>query len=131
MQTRHILIYSVLLLASFVLVSAVQSAQQAPAEETPKKLFAVEIKTGPNWDTSKTPYEQAYFKEHSANLKRMRDAGHIVMGARYSDIGLIIISAESAENVREFMAQDPSMEAGTFKYEVHAMNVFYPGMVKP
>ena len=29
-------------------------------------LFAVEIKTGPAWDSTKPPHEQAYFREHSA-----------------------------------------------------------------
>lgn len=52
------------------------------------------------------------------------------MGARYSDIGLIIFSATSVEQVKTFMEKDPSMSAGTFKYEVHKFNVFYPGHVK-
>ena len=102
----------------------------APAAETELTLFAVEIKVGPNWDSSKPPHEQAFFKEHSSNLKHLRETGHIVMGARYSDIGLIIFSARSAEEVRALMSQDPSMTAGTFKYEVHVLNVFYPGLVQ-
>lgn len=98
-------------------------------EEDKLRLFAVEVTVGPNWDTAKAPNEQAYFKEHSENLKQLRDAGHIVMGARYSDIGLVIFSAESADGVRAFMERDPSMNAGTFKYEVHPFNAFYPGTI--
>lgn len=93
------------------------------------KLFAVEIKVGPKWDNSKAPNEQAFFKEHSMNLQQLRKAGHIVMGARYSDIGLIIFSAKTADEVKAFMDEDPSMSAGTFQYAVHSFNVFYPGMV--
>jgi hypothetical protein len=99
----------------------------ATADDSAMKLFAVEIKTGPTWDSAKAPNEQAFFAEHSANLKRLRDAGHIVMGARYSDIGLIVFSARSADEVSEYMDRDPSMAAGTFVYEVHALTVFYSG----
>ena len=92
-------------------------------------LFAVEVTVGPNWDGDKAPHEQAFFKEHSDNLKQLRSAGHIVMGARYSDVGLILFSARSADDVRAFMDKDPSMEAGTFQYDVHPFNAFYPGTV--
>jgi len=121
---------STLALASCALEPVAQPVSVASGAEAELNLFAVEIKVGPKWDSSKTPNEQAFFKEHSANLKSLREAGHIVMGARYSDIGLIIFSAKSAEEVRALMSQDPSMSAGTFKYEVHALNVFYPGLVQ-
>ncbi|MDX1489008.1 MAG: YciI family protein [Acidiferrobacterales bacterium] len=90
-----------------------------------KRLYAVQVTVGPNWDTDKAPNEQAYFKQHSDNLKKLRSAGHIVLGARYSNIGLVIFSAASAADVRAFMDRDPSMNAGTFQYEVHPFNVFY------
>jgi len=101
-------------------------AQESDSTEFKLQMFAVEIKTGPNWDASKAAYEQAYFSDHSENLKRLRSEGHIVMGARYSDIGLIIIAAESAEDVAAMLDEDASMTAGTFVYEVHAINIFYP-----
>lgn len=107
-----------------------QSAGNATADEAELELFAVEIKVGPKWDASKPPNEQAFFKEHSANLKRLRDAGDIVMGARYADKGLIVFSARSMAEVRVLMEQDPAMTAGTFVYEVHVFNVFYPGLVQ-
>lgn len=109
---------------------AASSSKVLAKKEEKSKLFAVEIKVGPNWDSAKKPHEQAFFKEHSKNLKKLRESGHIVMGARYSDIGLIIFSATSVEQVKTFMEKDPSMSAGTFKYEVHKFNVFYPGHVK-
>ena len=121
---------SVFVVAFSVLEAMAQSTGTEAAAEIELKLFAVEIKIGPKWDSSKAPNKQAFFKEHSANLKRLRDAGHIVMGARYSDKGLIIFSARSTEDVRVLMEQDPSMTAGTFAYEVHAFNVFYSGLVQ-
>ncbi len=93
-------------------------------------LFAVQVKTGDKWDPSKPPHEQALFREHSANLKRLREAGHLIVGARYSDVGLIILAAESESHARAMMDEDPSFGAGTFRYEVHPFNVFYPGTLK-
>ena len=99
--------------------------QRHHKEDDDKTLFAVQVTVGPNWDNARAPHEQAYFKEHSENLRQLRKAGHIVMGARYSDIGLVIFSAASADDIRAFMDKDPSMDAGTFQYEVHPFNVFY------
>ena len=61
-----------------------QSDAAASSPEAAGRLFAVELKTGPSWDHTKAPHEQALFREHSASLKKLRDAGHIIMGARYS-----------------------------------------------
>ena len=99
------------------------------SNEATRTWFAVQINVGPGWDDSISPYEQAYFKEHSAHLKKLRSAGHIVMGARYSDVGLLVFSAYSAEEISALMDEDPSMQAGTFSYEIFPMNVFYPGIV--
>lgn len=121
---------------AFILAAAMlpggASAQVAgpPAASADLPLFAIEIKVGPKWDVSKPPQEQTFFQEHSANLRRMRDAGVLLMGARYSDKGLVVVSAATAAEVRAQMDQDPSVAAGTFMYEVHPFNVFYGGALK-
>ena len=109
---------------------AAAQVASAPTSTTELPLFAVEIKVGPKWDSAKPPQDQALFKEHSANLRRLREAGALVMGARYSDKGLVIIAAATAADVKAQMDQDPSIAAGTFVYEVHPFNVFYAGEVK-
>ncbi len=100
-----------------------------PAGELP--LFAVEIRTGPRWDASKPPQEQALFREHSVHLRRLREAGQLRVGARYGDKGLLVLAAPSADEARALMAADPSMAAGTFAFELHPMNVFYGGELQP
>ena len=127
MRTSFKLVSMFIVVVSMLWAS--HAASQPSSSVNKLKLFAVEIKVGDKWDKSKSPNEQAFFKEHSMNLKQLRKAGHIVMGARYSDIGLIIFSASSIEEVKVLMDKDPSMSAGTFKYAVHPINVFYPGMV--
>ena len=105
------------------------TAAAAAAAELP--LFAVEIKVGPKWDAQKPPQEQAYFREHSANLRRLRETGQLVLGARYGDKGLVVLAAASAAEAAALMDADPAMAAGTFVYELHPFNVFYAGTVRP
>ena len=119
-----------LALAAYVPAAGAQPASNAPVPGTDARLFAVEVKVGPKWDSSKPPGEQAFFREHSANLRQLREAGHILLGARYSDKGLLVFTAPSAAAVRAMMDQDPSIAHGTFGYEVHDFNVFYPGAVQ-
>jgi uncharacterized protein YciI len=127
-RLRHALLSALLGVAVF---GASAQAQQSPVLEQSLPLFAVEIRTGPKWDQSKPPQEQLYFREHSANLKRLREAGSLVMGARYSDKGLVVLAALSEEEARAMMDVDPSIKAEVFKYEVHAFSVFYSGSVNP
>jgi uncharacterized protein YciI len=126
-----------LLLAPASLASA-GAAAQLPAASAPAAsaapelpLFAVEIKTGPKWDAAKPPPEQPYFREHSAHLRKLREAGHIRLGARYADKGLIVIAAPTIEDARGWIDADPSIQHGTFAYELHPFAVFYGGTVAP
>lgn len=103
----------------------------AAADAAPStRLFAVQIRTGPKWDVAKPPPQQQFFAEHSANLRRLREKGHLILGARYGEVGLVVLSAESEAHARMMMDEDPSFGAGVFRYEVHPFNVFYPGTVE-
>ena len=131
--------------ASFVAVLALIAAAAQPervahalgrSQPTPAAtatadgpIFAVEIRIGPKWDTSKATEEQAFFREHSANLRQLREQGALVVGARYSDKGFLVLSAPSLEAARAMLDRDPSIAADVFAYEVHEMSVFYPGTV--
>jgi hypothetical protein len=125
-QHRSLVLYVLLAIAA---TSGIAQVQQTAAIEQNLPLFAVEIKVGSKWDHSKPPQEQQYFREHSANLKRLRDAGSLVLGARYSDIGLVILAAQSEEEARAMMNVDPSIKGEIFKYELHPFSVFYSGTV--
>ena len=126
LRYRKILLYLLLAIAA---TSGIAQVRQTAAIEQNLPLFAVEIKVGSKWDQSKPPQEQQYFREHSANLKRLRDAGSLIIGARYSDKGLVILAAQSEEEARAMMDVDPSMKAEVFKYELHPFGVFYSGTV--
>ena len=106
-----------------------QTPPSAPPAGAPAPLYAAVFKTGPKWDPAKPPNEQAAFREHSANLAKLRAAGRIVMGARYADVGLVVVSAANEAEARTLFEADPSISAGTFALEVYRFSVFYPGMV--
>jgi hypothetical protein len=111
-------------------ISPAAPAEAASAAAPEPRLYAVEVRTGATWDRAKPAHEQAFFSDHSAHLRRLRGAGHIVLGARYGDKGLLVFSARAAADVKALMEQDPSMKAGTFSYELHDFNVFYPGTLQ-
>jgi uncharacterized protein YciI len=127
---------SLILVASAGMISACDAGPiaGAPVAEPPSEtavesseaLFAVEIRIGPGWDAAKQAQEQAYFAEHSASLRRLREAGNLVLGARYADVGLLVLSAESIETARALLDVDPAIVHGTFRYDVHRFNAFYP-----
>ena len=79
---------------------------------------------------TKKPHEQAYFREHSANLKRLRDGGVLFLGARYSDIGLVVVAAETEAGARALVEVDPSVQNQIFTYAIHPFHVFYSGCLR-
>ena len=123
------------LAAGSVVAQATAPATPGAAASAPTlpdlPLFAVEIKTGPKWDPARPPPEQAFFREHSAHLRHLREAGHIRLGARYGDKGLIVLAAATIEEARGWIDADVSMQHGTFAYELHPFAVFYGGAVAP
>lgn len=90
-------------------------------------LFIVTYTTGPSWDVSKKPNEQAYFKEHSANLAKWRKEGIIQLGARYADKGIIILKAPSLAVAKELVLKDEGVLYKLFEADVQKFNVFYQG----
>jgi hypothetical protein len=102
---------------------------QAPAAATPSPLYAALFRAGPKWDAAKPAGEQSFFREHSANLARLRAEGAIVMGARYGDVGLVVVRAATEADARRLFEPDASIGHGTFALDVQRFSVFYPGYV--
>lgn len=63
-------------------------------------------------------------------MRRLRDSGRLVFGARYGEVGLVVLSATSLKDARAMMDADPAMQAGVLTYEAHVFNVLYPGTVE-
>ena len=123
---RTLAIATIAISAASSVLAQSQSATSPPAD---LPLFAVEITVGPKWDQSKPPQDQQFFRDHSSNLKRLRDSGQLVMGARYSDKGFVVLAAQDEADARAMMDVDLSIKAEVFKYQIHPFNVFYGGTV--
>jgi uncharacterized protein YciI len=108
---------------------AAMGTASAPAAGPAKHLFAVEIRTGPQWNVALPPGQQALMREHSAHLRKLRDEGRIRFGARYGEVGLVVLEATTIGEARAWVEADPSMRGGTFRFEIFPFSVFYGGAV--
>jgi hypothetical protein len=98
----------------------------AQTQTSTDSLFMVTYSLGSAWDHAKKPHEQLYFKEHSSHLSSLRKSGTIKFGARYSDKGMIFVSAPTYEEAKELVTSDIAIKNGLFHADVSRMNVFYP-----
>lgn len=123
---------NVINLAATIVAAALALGPAAPAP-APKAAdagtFAVEFRTGPKWAADKAAGEQDGFAGHSRNLQALRREGRVVLGGRYGDRGLLVVTGASVEDVRGLFASDPSVAAGTFVFDVWEFRAFYPGCV--
>jgi uncharacterized protein YciI len=102
----------------------------APAGAPPLRTFAVEFRTGPGWDKAKPPAEQKHFADHSANLRKLRGDGRIVLGGRYGEVGLVLLRARSEEEARALVQADPSVAAGVFVASIAPFSAFMSGSIE-
>ena len=117
-----------LLLSAIVACMATMTSAQEikPADS----LYIVTYATGTLWDASKQVYEQPYFKDHSANLGKLRKEGVITAGARYADKGIIFIKAKSMLAARELILTDPAVVNKLFTADIQKVSVFYEGCLE-
>src|SRR5688572_4840252 len=116
-----------IVLACALLISTFAVGAEEPAAT--ERLFLVEFTVGEKWVKEKAPHEQAYFAEHSANLKRLRTEGKLLLGGRYSDKGIIIVKLASEEEVRAEIWKDLSVANKTFTASIYPFGPFYDGCV--
>jgi len=93
----------------------------------PPKMYAVRLVTGPAWDATKSPNEQAGMREHSANIARIRREGLLVLGARFGELGLLVLRVPDEAAVQAQFAPDPTITAGVFKLQVDVFAPFAHG----
>jgi hypothetical protein len=112
--------FRLMVLALSLLTISSATAQSTP---TPPKLFAVRLTKGPAWDETKSPNEQTGMREHSANIARLRREGVLVLGARFGELGLLVLRLPDEAAVQTQLAPDPAIASGIFKVQT---DVFLP-----
>lgn len=123
------------LLAGLLILSAApdvagNEVQVKPVEAPMSRLFIVHLSLGKAWNAEKPAQEQLHFKEHSANIKRLRTEGRLRIGARYGDKGMLILTAQDEPEVRAEFAQDPMVMNGLFQLDISELRPFYDGCTK-
>lgn len=115
--------------APWVVAAQQPTEPSATAATTRERLYIVIFSVGPAWVAGKPPGEQTAFREHGQNLKRLRDADRIAMGARYADKGMIVLRSETEAAARSEIEADPGVRAGIFTFELNELVPFYSGYV--
>jgi uncharacterized protein YciI len=104
--------------------------QLTQQDSAAKKLFIAIYSLGPSWKTDKPAHEQIYFKEHGENLKKLRTDKKILLGARYSDKGMIILAATDEKEARAMLENDPMVVNKVFNLELYPFSPFYKGCIQ-
>src|SRR5262245_40900546 len=104
-----------------------QEAKPAPAPAAPKfemtTYYFGMLTRGPNAGTG-TPEEREKIQAaHLANIKRLHDAGKILVAGPFADNGewrgIFIYKCASLEEAQALAATDPAVAAGRLKIEIH------------
>lgn len=72
-------------------------------------FHVVILRSGPEWDASRTLEEQSGWDEHAAFMDALVDDGFIILGGPLADEHRVVhaVEAESADAVRATFARDP------------------------
>lgn len=115
--------------SAFLLLAGAAMAESPASRPSGTGLYLVEFTTGPAWQSGIAPNGQQGFAEHSANLRRLRESGTLLFGARYADKGVILLRLPNEAAVRSELEQDAALAARVFESAIHEFRPFYPGEV--
>jgi Domain of unknown function (DUF6265) len=134
-------VFALAALATLATTAMPAAAQPAVAEATPlplpaatSRLFVVHLTTGPGWQKDVAVNAQNGFREHSANLHRLRSEGKLIVGARYQDSqadkGMLILRLPDRAAVEREFATDPMVGSRHFSLDIAEFNPFYSGFIE-
>ena len=73
--------------------------------------YLVELSNGPDWDPSRGRREQPGWDEHAEFMDALAADGFVVLGGPIGDGNVLqVVDAESAEEIRARLADDPWYE---------------------
>jgi uncharacterized protein YciI len=78
---------------------------------------------GPKWTPEETPETRKLLAEHLSNIRRMGEAGKLVIAGPFMDDGdlrgLYVFRVASAEEAKALVESDPAVKAGRLRFELH------------
>jgi uncharacterized protein YciI len=89
------------------------------------------LKKGPTWSPDSTPEVDALQEAYIGNLRRLVDAGKLVLNGPLLDAfqlggeirGIGVLKATSLAEAQEWISTDPMVKVGRLVFEVHARMV--------
>jgi uncharacterized protein YciI len=108
---------------AFVLMVAAAVAQEKPELKYEMTTYFVGIlKRGPKWTPEVTEETKKLQEGHMANIRKMAEAGKLLVAGPFTDNtdlrGLYIFKADTIDEVKTMVAQDPAVQAGRLAVEV-------------
>jgi uncharacterized protein YciI len=90
--------------------------------------YAYLLRKGPAWSAESTPEIDALQEQHLANLRRLAEAGKLVLNGPLLDAlqlggeirGIGVLKAASLAEAQEWISTDPMVKVGRLAFEVHA-----------
>ncbi len=78
---------------------------------------------GPKWTPEETPETRKLLEEHLANIRKMGEAGKLVIAGPFTDDGdlrgLYVFRVGSPEEAKALVESDPAVKAGRLRFELH------------
>jgi uncharacterized protein YciI len=107
-------------LAGALLITALVMAQEPRYEMT--TYYVGILKKGPKWTPEATEETKKIQAGHMANIRKMAATGKLVVAGPFADAGdprgLYIFKADSIEEVKTMVAEDPAVQAGRLVVDV-------------
>lgn len=114
--------------------AAVADATQGPPEPKsppPAEVGGWEMTTyfvgflyrGPKWTPETTPETTRIQEGHMANIRRMGEAGKLLVAGPFSDDGALrgmyVFKVDSMAEAEKLVRSDPAVQAGRLRFELH------------
>lgn len=78
---------------------------------------------GPKWTPEDTPETRKLQEEHMANIRKMGEAGKLVIAGPFMDggdlRGLYVFRVATPEEAKALVESDPAVKAGRLRFELH------------
>jgi len=101
---------------------AAMAARLGADEAGMRSYVLVVLKTGPN-KMPAGPERDEMFKGHFANIKRLTDAGKLVLAGPFDGVdgwrGLFVFAVKEIDEAKQLAASDPVLEKGEMIAEYH------------
>jgi uncharacterized protein YciI len=94
---------------------------------------------GPKWTPEVTPETTRIQEGHMANIRRMAEAGKLLVAGPFSDDGnlrgMYVFQVGSMEEAEKLVQTDPAVQSGRLRFELHpwfaAKNIVVTGHPQP